>query len=180
MQYVAFFDFFSGWDPCLKKPEWKELTKKNKKPADEQWLDLNSELIRILNLLYRDAFQKFNVREKIEWALRYFTTFVYLADIDECAGQPCQNNGNCTDLVSNYKCACTPGYTGKNCSLGRIEFCQCWFWLSLLSVLKNQNQRNYCSKSQQTWTKQWTNKNSKQVDVVVVKRVKMHVCKSRT
>ncbi|XP_078373538.1 uncharacterized protein LOC144657116 [Oculina patagonica] len=43
--------------------------------------------------------------------------FILDDDIDECASGPCQNNGTCTDLVLDYNCSCTPGFTGKNCSL---------------------------------------------------------------
>ena len=44
----------------------------------------------------------------------------YIPDIDECASGPCQNNGTCTDLVLDYNCSCTPGFTGKNCSQGMM------------------------------------------------------------
>ena len=40
----------------------------------------------------------------------------YNSDINDCAEQPCQNNGNCTDEVNDFHCDCVPGYTGKNCS----------------------------------------------------------------
>jgi len=42
--------------------------------------------------------------------------FILDDDIDECVSGPCQNNGTCTDLVLDYNCSCTPGFTGKNCS----------------------------------------------------------------
>ena len=47
-----------------------------------------------------------------------------LSDIDDCADQPCQNGGICTDAVNNYTCNCirTAGYTGKNCSVGEHKF----------------------------------------------------------
>ena len=45
--------------------------------------------------------------------------FLMLPDIDDCASNPCENNGTCIDLVSNYTCNCTQGYTGKNCSIGK-------------------------------------------------------------
>ena len=45
--------------------------------------------------------------------------FLMLADIDDCASNPCENNRTCIDLVSNYTCNCTQGYTGKNCSIGK-------------------------------------------------------------
>jgi len=44
--------------------------------------------------------------------------FGYNSDIDECAEQPCQNGGNCTDEVNDFRCDCVTGYTGKNCSIG--------------------------------------------------------------
>ena len=45
-----------------------------------------------------------------------------LSDIDDCANQPCQNGGNCTDLVNGYTCNCVASYSGKNCSVGEYEF----------------------------------------------------------
>ena len=45
-----------------------------------------------------------------------------LADINDCADQPCQNGGNCTDAVNNYTCNCVAGYSGKNCSVGEYKF----------------------------------------------------------
>ncbi|XP_013388160.1 neurogenic locus notch homolog protein 2 isoform X4 [Lingula anatina] len=36
-------------------------------------------------------------------------------NIDECAVNPCQNGGNCTDLVATYRCSCPGGFTGKDC-----------------------------------------------------------------
>jgi len=44
--------------------------------------------------------------------------FIYTSDIDDCAEQPCQNGGNCTDEVNDFGCDCVAGYTGKNCSIG--------------------------------------------------------------
>jgi len=44
--------------------------------------------------------------------------FCYNSDIDDCAEQPCQNGGNCTDEVNDFRCDCVTGYTGKNCSIG--------------------------------------------------------------
>jgi len=37
-------------------------------------------------------------------------------DINECATNPCKNNGQCTDLQNNYECNCTgTGYSGPTC-----------------------------------------------------------------
>jgi surface protein len=44
------------------------------------------------------------------------------ADIDDCASNPCKNNGTCTDDVGLYNCTCTVGYKGKNCSLCAEEY----------------------------------------------------------
>ena len=45
--------------------------------------------------------------------------FGYNLDINDCAEQPCQNGGNCTDEVNDFRCDCVAGYTGKNCSIGK-------------------------------------------------------------
>ena len=45
--------------------------------------------------------------------------FVFTADIDDCAVQPCLNGGTCIDAVNDYTCNCAVGYTGKNCSVGK-------------------------------------------------------------
>ena len=44
------------------------------------------------------------------------------SDIDDCADQPCQNGGNCTDAVNDYTCNCVAGYSGKNCSVSEYKF----------------------------------------------------------
>ena len=41
--------------------------------------------------------------------------------MDECADGPCENGGSCTDAVNDYNCACVAGYTGKNCSVGKLN-----------------------------------------------------------
>ena len=46
-----------------------------------------------------------------------------LSVIDDCADQPCQNGGNCTDAgIADYTCNCVAGYSGKNCSDGENKF----------------------------------------------------------
>jgi hypothetical protein len=42
-------------------------------------------------------------------------------DIDDCLRRPCLH-GACTDLVNNYTCTCTPGYTGRNCQTGKCPY----------------------------------------------------------
>ena len=48
---------------------------------------------------------------------------LYIADIDDCVGQPCQNGATCIDAVNNYTCNCVDGYTGRNCSIGKNREC---------------------------------------------------------
>ncbi|XP_035687857.1 brevican core protein-like [Branchiostoma floridae] len=36
-------------------------------------------------------------------------------DVDECASNPCQNGGTCTDGLNRYTCECVAGFTGDNC-----------------------------------------------------------------
>ena len=49
--------------------------------------------------------------------------FIYFRiDIDECASNPCQNDGICEDGDNSYTCTCVSGYTGPNCETGKIVF----------------------------------------------------------
>ena len=34
---------------------------------------------------------------------------------DDCATNPCKNNGVCTDALNDFTCSCQPGFTGKTC-----------------------------------------------------------------
>jgi hypothetical protein len=43
------------------------------------------------------------------------------ATSSHCSISPCQN-GSCIDEVSNYFCLCTPGFTGRNCSVDIHEY----------------------------------------------------------
>ena len=36
--------------------------------------------------------------------------------MDDCVGEPCQNDGTCDDLHYGFSCRCLPGFTGKFCS----------------------------------------------------------------
>ena len=67
-----------------------------------------------------------------EWDQNVCTTFVYnvrvkrlidtmcyvVSDIDDCASNPCQNGGACTDGVASYSCSCADGYGGADCETG--------------------------------------------------------------
>jgi len=54
---------------------------------------------------------------------RYLRIFCFLADIDECASDPCMNSGTCsTPDVNMYECDCAPGYTGTDCETGSPSY----------------------------------------------------------
>jgi len=37
-------------------------------------------------------------------------------NIDECASNPCANNGTCTDSIAGYICTCPPEYVDDTCA----------------------------------------------------------------
>ena len=43
---------------------------------------------------------------------------IHFLDIDDCATNPCQNGGSCTDQINGYTCNCVDGYDGTNCETG--------------------------------------------------------------
>ena len=47
-------------------------------------------------------------------------SFIFSADIDECASTPCLHGGTCVDSVNYFHCICEPGYTDNVCSTGMI------------------------------------------------------------
>ena len=50
----------------------------------------------------------------INWGIISFIC----TDIDECASDPCQNSGTCTDSANGYSCVCADGYEGTVCETG--------------------------------------------------------------
>ena len=38
-----------------------------------------------------------------------------LADVDECASNPCWNNGTCKDGIDKFDCECVDDYEGDVC-----------------------------------------------------------------
>ena len=52
--------------------------------------------------------------------MQYFN--LIFIDTNECASNPCLNEGNCTtEHVGNYTCNCRTGYEGENCERGEIK-----------------------------------------------------------
>lgn len=43
--------------------------------------------------------------------------FFLMLDIDECQSSPCIQ-GNCSDIVNEYRCHCFPGFEGLQCQIG--------------------------------------------------------------
>ena len=41
-------------------------------------------------------------------------------EIQECAGNPCQNGATCVDNVGYYDCICQAGYNGTHCENGEL------------------------------------------------------------
>ncbi|KAL3881472.1 hypothetical protein ACJMK2_027911 [Sinanodonta woodiana] len=37
-------------------------------------------------------------------------------DVNECESFPCENGGNCTDIIGSYECDCPTGFIGVNCT----------------------------------------------------------------
>ena len=58
-----------------------------------------------------------------EWAtqvkLSKLLIFCY-SDINECDGDPCQNEGQCKNTLGSYHCVCPPGLLGTNCELSEL------------------------------------------------------------
>ncbi|XP_047203090.1 milk fat globule EGF and factor V/VIII domain containing b isoform X4 [Girardinichthys multiradiatus] len=42
-------------------------------------------------------------------------------NVNDCAGQPCENGGTCRDLDGDFKCHCPPPYVGRHCQLRCIS-----------------------------------------------------------
>lgn len=38
-----------------------------------------------------------------------------LPDVNECGRKPCQNGGECVDLVNDFYCDCVDNWKGKTC-----------------------------------------------------------------
>lgn len=52
-----------------------------------------------------------------------YTGSTCIDNIDECAYNPCLNNGVCFDNYGSYLCQCVAGFGGTNCEIA-IDECQ--------------------------------------------------------
>lgn len=46
--------------------------------------------------------------------------FFFNTDIDECASNPCHNNGTCNNNIGEWNCTCPAGWAQPDCSTGQI------------------------------------------------------------
>ena len=55
----------------------------------------------------------------------YQYPYLYLIDIDDCIGDPCQSGGTCIDEVASFQCKCPVGFTGLTCEISMFQnpFC---------------------------------------------------------
>jgi len=42
-----------------------------------------------------------------------------VTETDECASEPCVNDGTCIDKINGFECVCQPGYSGIQCANGK-------------------------------------------------------------
>ena len=58
------------------------------------------------------------------WWIDYSIDFILSGetDLNECDSSPCQNNGECVDLIGRYQCRCSgTGFEGVNCKIESIR-----------------------------------------------------------
>ena len=42
-------------------------------------------------------------------------------DIDDCANEPCDNDGTCEDGVNTFTCTCVIGFIGTTCQTSNFR-----------------------------------------------------------
>ncbi len=59
------------------------------------------------------------MNESFTYTNKYINDYQYfLVDTNECASNPCQNDGICVDGRNEYTCLCQTGFLGNNCQTG--------------------------------------------------------------
>ena len=64
----------------------------------------------------------------------------YALDIDDCATNPCQNGGMCTDRVESYNYTCVAGFKGANCEISEFRLVFMFFIAILMSLVSTMYQ----------------------------------------
>ena len=41
--------------------------------------------------------------------------------MEECGSYPCQHNSTCVETGAEFRCDCSPGYTGIVCETGKVK-----------------------------------------------------------
>ena len=60
--------------------------------------------------------------------------FLFKDIFNECLSRPCQNGGSCENLLGDYRCNCTSGFTGRQCDIG-MYYCISLLTLKALRVI---------------------------------------------
>ena len=55
-------------------------------------------------------------------AMTLFWHHCNVSELDECASDPCQQNGTCVDKFNGYICTCPSRYRGANCETGECPW----------------------------------------------------------
>jgi hypothetical protein len=86
-------------------------------------------------------------------------------NIADCASNPCENGGTCTDGVDEYTCECIPGYSGANCACETKEYTKLGGQLAYL--LPNYNGCSLPCLGRYSWTYNFNN-NARHADTFVI------------
>ena len=57
-------------------------------------------------------------------------------NIDDCANQPCENDGVCTDEVAGFTCDCADGFAGDTCAVNIDDCAQSSIFTAQVSPAK--------------------------------------------
>ncbi len=44
---------------------------------------------------------------------------IFITETNECASNPCNNGGTCTDGLNQFTCTCVPGWSGIACEISK-------------------------------------------------------------